>query len=85
MQHTSLTDEKRNKAATHIRATALNLCYMYHQPTNQDNEGISHHVSPFKTWKVIHLILPNLPRNHRYEEEQYSLPSATARCEKAQK
>jgi hypothetical protein len=28
MQHTSLTDEKRNKAATHIRATALVFTYL---------------------------------------------------------
>ena len=59
----------RNKAAIHIRVTALNLCYLYNQPAEKDNKGISYHVFPFKSEKVIYLILPNLPRNHRYKEK----------------
>ena len=37
-------DDEKKKAATHVRATALNLCYLYHQSAEKDDDGISHHV-----------------------------------------
>lgn len=71
MQHTSMTDEKRKKAAPHIRVTALNLCYMYYQPTKQDNDGISFIKKHFRVINVImsRAYIPNTKYSHRIGNE----------------